>query len=494
MLSDLQVGLVREAHAVPYPDTAPFHPSEKYPEYPFGDVSARPNHAYAMVRRLFETMGLDREHCGTSAWNPLGDIIQPGHRVVLKPNFVSHLNYAFKVGVTDTDCLVTHGSIIRAVADYVAIALKGFGNIIVGDCPIQATRWEAVLELTGVDKVASYLRQQGIDIATRDYRLVIGEMDGNYLSGTRRQNRLEDYREVDLGSESALMPLIGDADRFAVADHDIVRMRQAHNNVHNRYLIPRDVLEADCIINLPKLKMHVKAGVTVAMKNLVGVIGHKDYLPHFRIGSGRRGYDEFPHQDLFEPPYWGLHHLMWKRESGMIKRTLFQATRAFNLVISRERRWEGAGGWYGNDTLWRTIVDINRAVLYAERQTGAMCEAPQRRHLAIVDGLIGGEREGPLAPWPVRSGMLIGGTSAAAVDLVAASAMGLDPMRIPSIREAFGRFRYPLTHELPDKVIVRTPVGATTLEGFIQLSNPIPFRPPSGWRGHIEPSDLVPAA
>jgi hypothetical protein len=35
-------------------------------------------------------------------------------------------------------------------------------------------------------------------------------------------------------------------------------------------LIAKDVLEADIIINLPKLKMHKKAGVTNALKNFVG--------------------------------------------------------------------------------------------------------------------------------------------------------------------------------------------------------------------------------
>src|SRR5512143_619747 len=105
-LSDLSVGFVRDPGAVRYPEEPPFHPSERYPEYPFEAISDRPNHAYAMVRELFRTMGLDRERFGTPSWNPLGELIKPGQRVVLKPNLVSHRNYAFKVGVTDTDCLV----------------------------------------------------------------------------------------------------------------------------------------------------------------------------------------------------------------------------------------------------------------------------------------------------------------------------------------------------------------------------------------------------
>ena len=53
-------------------------------------------------------------------------------------------------------------------------------------------------------------------------------------------------------------------------------------------------LEADVIINLPKLKTHQKAGITCALKNLIGINGNKEYLPHHRIGGFELGGDCYP--------------------------------------------------------------------------------------------------------------------------------------------------------------------------------------------------------
>ena len=59
----------------------------------------------------------------------------------------------------------------------------------------------------------------------------------------------------------------------------------------NEYLLSETVLSADLVVNLPKLKTHKKTGVTLALKNLVGINGDKNLLPHHCVGSpdaGRR--------------------------------------------------------------------------------------------------------------------------------------------------------------------------------------------------------------
>lgn len=48
----------------------------------------------------------------------MGAIIRPGMNVLLKPNWVLHRNET-----STLESLVTHPSVIRAVPDYVAIAL-----------------------------------------------------------------------------------------------------------------------------------------------------------------------------------------------------------------------------------------------------------------------------------------------------------------------------------------------------------------------------------
>jgi hypothetical protein len=95
------------------------------------------------------------------------------------------------------------------------------------------------------------------------------------------------------------------------------------------------------------------------------------------------------------------------------------------------------GSWEGNNTLFRTILDLNRILFFASRE-GALRGEPQRRYLTIVDGIVAGEGEGPLGATPVRAGLLIGGFDPGVVDAVASRGMGFDPARIPLVREALG--------------------------------------------------------
>ena len=60
-------------------------------------------------------------------------------------------------------------------------------------------------------------------------------------------------------------------------------------------------------------------------------------------------------------------------------------------------------------------------------------------HLAIVDGIVGMEGDGPIMGTPRRSGLLILGTNLPAVDATAARLIGLDPSRIEYLALASGR-------------------------------------------------------
>src|SRR5258706_13817689 len=70
-------------------------------------------------------MGLAAGRIGTPQWNPLGDFIEPGQRVLIKPNFVLDF-HGFGWSL---ESVITHGSIIRAVLDYVLLALEGQGVV-----------------------------------------------------------------------------------------------------------------------------------------------------------------------------------------------------------------------------------------------------------------------------------------------------------------------------------------------------------------------------
>jgi hypothetical protein len=123
-----------------YPKSPPYSPSTAYPEYPWQDTVLPPeNHIYDMVRNCFFKLGMDAENYAGKNWNPLGEIIRPGNTVLVKPNMVFHENHTVKNG---TECLLTHPSLVRAVVDYAVIALKGSGQIIIGDAPLQSCEFE----------------------------------------------------------------------------------------------------------------------------------------------------------------------------------------------------------------------------------------------------------------------------------------------------------------------------------------------------------------
>ena len=48
--------------------------------------------ALSAVRRLLQEAKLDAVRYGTPAWNPLGDLIDSGNKVLLKPNWVLDKN------------------------------------------------------------------------------------------------------------------------------------------------------------------------------------------------------------------------------------------------------------------------------------------------------------------------------------------------------------------------------------------------------------------
>src|SRR5258708_33649494 len=134
MLADREVAVSRSARS-DYAVAPPFHPPQLYPE--FGGFSAGTaidpaNHVFATVRDAFHLLGLDRDFFGTPNWNPLREIVRPGDRVVIKPNWVSHsheLNDSWEQ-------IITHGSVIRAVIDYAQLALSGHGTISLADGPM----------------------------------------------------------------------------------------------------------------------------------------------------------------------------------------------------------------------------------------------------------------------------------------------------------------------------------------------------------------------
>src|SRR5215813_5947845 len=92
-----------------YPSSPPYHPSDRYLEYPFVEVSTERNFDFDAVRGALRLAGLDGGRFGAANWSPLAEIISQGEMVVIKPNMVRDFHDEVERG---TDPLITHGSVV----------------------------------------------------------------------------------------------------------------------------------------------------------------------------------------------------------------------------------------------------------------------------------------------------------------------------------------------------------------------------------------------
>jgi uncharacterized protein (DUF362 family) len=391
------------------------------------------------IERMGTELGWAREGKG-----PFGALIPAGARVLIKPNWVLHHNQ----GTGGMDPMITHGSIVKAV---VKAALQADpAQVMVGDAPIQTCDLPALLKEAQLDTWARELTKADARFrGLKDFRRTTAK----YVNGVRvaEENVLpeDDFVLFDLGADSLLEPITDEKDDFRVTCYDPLLMAKTHSRGLHRYLIARDVVTADVVINLPKLKTHKKAGITCALKNLIGINGNKEYLPHHRLGGTELGGDCYP-------------------GNSKVKRMLEYASDQQNLsdAGTKARVWGGVatqlnrvlhlmgdelgieGSWIGNDTIWRTGLDLNRILLYGNAD-GAMNAAPQRRVVHLADAIVAGQGDGPLSPQPLPLGLLFAGNNAAVVDWFGAQLLGYDPERLPIVREAFGNFRWPIATSRP---------------------------------------------
>ncbi|MCK4656921.1 MAG: DUF362 domain-containing protein [candidate division Zixibacteria bacterium] len=493
-----RVGLALDRSAR-YNIRPPFHPSKRYPEYRFDGLENFDTiDGYALVRDALFQLGLDRSNFGTPEWNPLGDIISPGDKVALKPNWVLDKHPRGH----DIFSVITHPSIIRAVLDYVLIALRGEGSVTVCDAPQGDCDFDRLRELSYLDDLREfYVCQDGIVPEFVDLRTIryLVDRDG-YLMNDARSKLAGDpagYCKVNLGAESLLHDLENLHNLYG-ADYDRDFTSKHHCGDRHEYLVSRTILSSDIVISIPKMKTHKKTGVTLNLKNLVGINGDKNYLAHFRVGSSDTGGDEYPS---------GMERkkkLVLRSQRMMIDRLLVKPNRlsvgVFNLISKSYRglrRITGIdskpdirnGDWYGNDTAWRMVVDLNRILFLADRD-GVMQSEPQRRYFSVVDGLLAGEGAGPLDPDPVHAGLILTGFSPTPVDLVGTALMGFDYTKLHLYDYIVGnrQGKQPLPYAITDPHSVSIAIDGRecTIHDPPTAIPPLSFRPHPGWAGHIE--------
>ncbi len=473
-----------------YPAKPPYSPRTDYSEYPFGTdgLANEAGAAYEGVRNALRLLRLDAGHNGCKDWNPLGSFVRPGDTVVLKPNFIRDFR---ETQPGCGDCLITHGAIIRATLDYVYSALKGRGRIIIADAPQNDADFDAIRRMVGLDEIQEFYRKHAdfevevYDVRPEKARKVNGVIVGHEpLPGDPAG-----YVKVDLGRYSMFTEVEHLCHLLYGSEYDTSEIRRHHTGGVHEYLISKTILNADCIINLPKLKTHKKTGITVCMKNLVGINGNKNWLPHHRLGTPAQGGDQFADD--------GVVHRMERSVMGVFRRMFPLLGPARNMAAKPLKAMGQAvfgdtntdtvrsGNWYGNDTTWRMVIDLNRILLYADRE-GHLQDTPARGVFCIVDGIVGGEGNGPLDPTPKPAGLVIAGTSPVAIDLACARLMGFDRKCLPHLQGAFLGHSLPLAKFSPGDVTCRFRNGDKARRLADLEGECLHFTPHFGWRGHIE--------
>lgn len=485
MVKNEYVSIVK-ANVFEYPDVDKcFWPDENYPENPFPtrNINSK-NKIYKAVRESLHILKMDEEHYGSKEWNPFKDIIHVGDTVLVKPNLVMDKN----LYDGNTDCLYTQPSVVAPIIDYIAIALNNTGKIIIGDAPMQECDFDNLLNQSGYIDLLAFYKARGLNIDIVDFR----EIKSIVKRGVHIQ-------EVSNNARGKIIDLKEDSEFFGYDSKRIEKMRitnydprilnKHHTVTKHEYYVADTLLDADVLINMPKPKSHRKAGVTISLKNMVGINIRKEFLPHHTLGAMRNGGDEYKEQSK-------IHQLRsyiddkineYSSEKRFNLARLLQIPRIMcSVMLKLMHQQYSEGSWYGNKTISKTISDINKIVYYADKQ-GNMQNSQQRKIFILADMIISGEKEGPVRPDSKPVGIIAAGFNPVIFDEVVATLMGFDYRKIPAIEIARKiSKRYKLVDT--EKALIKSNFDSLSdirLDEFPK-EEILDFIPTSGWQGHIE--------
>jgi len=392
--------------------------------------------------------------------------IDADQKFLLKPNWVYH-----NINEYDELCLTTNPNFILVVLEFV-LQLKPH-SVVIGDSPIQSCDWSMLHSGSFLHKIAELQKTYNIPIKLIDFRNEKWEQKRNLQKNCRDKG---DYVLYDLTTESLLEPLSSQNKTFRVGDYDIKETIKNHNKGTHKYLIAREVIDVDIVINLPKLKTHQKAGITNGLKNYVGTIGEKAYLAHHSSNLSRSGGDCYPGNNIIRKGAEYFNEISFKYK-GTFFYYLFHYMSALIWRLAPESDYANlSGAWYGNDTVWRMVLDINKIISYGTL-SGEILSIPQRRIITISDAIIAGQGDGPLKPSPLAMGMVSVSNDDMFLDYVMAILMGFDCSKIPLLKSFVN------TIDASDFQIFYN--GEKTSEDDLNNYS-IETIPPKSWAGKIE--------
>ena len=414
------------------------------------------------------------------------DFVRPGDRVVLKPNWVKEHDERHP-GPGQWEHVVTHPAVIAAVVRWAAAKLQGRGSITICDAPQTDSSFAKLREYCGLDEVVAQCRKDfpDVNIALLDLRPEEWHaVDGVTVSKTKLPGDPLGDTQVRLDAASEFVGFHGQGKLYG-ASYDMAETNARHTGTRHEYLLCRTPMDADVLINLPKLKTHKKVGITCALKNLVGINANKNWLPHHTEGTPDLGGDQFPAATAkarLEHSWMGAAKRVLKN-SPALSRLFVPLKKIGRLIFGDTQTVVRSGNWHGNDTCWRMVLDLNKCLFFFDG-SGARRAKPLR-YLAVVDGIIGGEGNGPMAPDARPCGVILAGTHPAAVDCAAATLMGFDWQKLRLLKHCFAMRELNFVPFPADaiEVVSNQPAWAGPLA---RVEETFHFRPHFGWVGAIE--------
>ena len=194
--------------------------------------------------------------------------------VVIKPNLVKESK---ETDPEEWESVITSPALIGKVVVFVCKALQGTGKITICDAPQTDSSFSKIAEILGLFKIAENMQEKyGTPIEVIDLRNEEWTNQGGVI--THRKKLSGDPNGAiafNLGKDSLFYGHKGEGHYYG-ADYDYRTLNSHHHGKIHEYLICATPILADVFINLPKLKTHKKTGVTLSLKNLVGINADKN--------------------------------------------------------------------------------------------------------------------------------------------------------------------------------------------------------------------------
>lgn len=411
--------------------------------------------------------------------------VKPGQKIFVKPNWVMHPWNGEEKNWTAT---VTNPAMIEAVLLVLKQKMQGKGTVLIGDAPMTGAKIEVIWNQIQIDDIINKYQTEQFHVQKLDLRMYYWHYVANTCVSRRKlKGDPSGYFKIQMGKDSLFAEKTVKNYMVTDTEHPISEYHDEDNNV---YVVSRSIIESDVFINLPKLKTHRLAGMTCAMKNLVGTIGIKNCVPHSTYGSDKHGGDSFPEGDKDamdgHSGLRGLVDRIERRKIPFVNYCMVPPKIIYNKFFRKKYANKKAyGAWYGNDTVWRSVIDLNRILMYSDKE-GKLHDKVQRQYICIVDSIIAGEKEGPLHPTPKKSNRIFVGKNPVALDAVACKFMGFDYRKMPVLFRSFELDRrWPLVDFSYEDIKVCT--SANICQNISEVfQRCVPFIPSEGWKGHIE--------